>query len=59
MLEAFGVGRVMFGGDFPVHLLANTPYTDWVYLAVKALSKLSDDERQQIFYSNALKFYRL
>ncbi len=59
VIEAFGVERVMFGGDYPVLELAHTTYTDWVRVAMDALSSLTDEQRQQVFYENANKFYRL
>jgi L-fuconolactonase len=59
VVDAFGVSRLMFGGDYPVLELANTDYARWVQTATVLLNDLSDRERQQVFYDNALKFYRL
>jgi L-fuconolactonase len=57
-LECFGVGRVMFGGDWPVCTLA-TPYRRWAETLGQALSGLTDRERCLVFHDNAEKFYRI
>lgn len=58
-LEAFGVQRVMFGGDYPVLELAHIRYSDWVALVLLALQSLSAAEQHAVLYQNAAKFYRL
>ena len=59
VLEAFGPGRVMFGGDYPVLELAHTDYATWVKTAMNATSSLSDTEKKQVFHDNAKAFYGL
>lgn len=58
VLEAFGPSRLMFGSDWPVCLVA-TNYIDWLNLVKKATLDCSLMEREQIFYENAIKIYRL
>lgn len=57
-LAAFGPDRVLFGGDWPVARLA-ADYTRWAATAEAALGKLTEAERDRIFYANACAFYRL
>lgn len=58
VLEVFGSGRVMFGSDWPVVTLAGT-YGHWSEAARSLIDELSDDEQDQILYSNASHFYAL
>jgi L-fuconolactonase len=57
-LAAFSPERIMFGGDWPVSELATT-YQGWVETAESALNSLSKEEKDKIFYQNAVQFYRL
>ncbi|HWL69496.1 MAG TPA: amidohydrolase family protein [Geminicoccus sp.] len=57
-LDVFGSERVMFGGDWPVSILA-LPYADWVEVVDRATAHLSREERQRIFRDNAKHWYRL
>jgi L-fuconolactonase len=57
-LMVFGSERLMFGGDWPVSELAAT-YLHWVETAQAAVSHLSADQQDCIFYSNAVDFYQL
>jgi L-fuconolactonase len=57
-LEAFGPGRMMFGGDWPVSTLAIT-YPAWVGLVDDLIAGLSETEQRQIFRDTARRFYRL
>jgi L-fuconolactonase len=58
ILGAFGAGRLMFGSDWPVCLLACT-YADVVGLARTLLAGLSDAERAAVFASTAARVYGL
>ncbi len=58
VLECFGFGRVMYGGDWPVALQA-TEYPRWVETLEWAVSGCSDAELGALFHDNALAFYRL
>ena len=58
VLESFGAGRVMYGSDWPVCLVAGN------YSVVKALvtdfiTDLSQEEQNAIMGGNAAKFYNL
>jgi L-fuconolactonase len=58
-LEAFGVDRLMFGSDWPVCLL-EAEYVAVVEVATRLLTdRITDAERQRIFFSNAVGFYGL
>jgi L-fuconolactonase len=58
VLEAFGPGRLMFGSDWPVCLLAGS-YADVIGLARAAIATLSRDEQSAILGGNAARFYGL
>ncbi len=57
-LEFFGPGRMMFGSDWPVCLLAAS-YAQVLETFQLLLGELSDEERAMIFGGNAMKFYQL
>jgi L-fuconolactonase len=55
-LELFGPGRLMFGSDWPVCLLAGS-YADVVGLARGAIAALSRDEQDAVLGGNAARVY--
>jgi L-fuconolactonase len=57
-LDAFGPGRLMFGSDWPVCLLAGS-YADVVGLARGAIAALSRDEQDAVLGGNAARVYGL
>lgn len=59
VLDVFGSGRVMFGSDWPVSLLAAS-YDDVVDVLEQALPETwTDSERERLFGLNAKEFYRV
>jgi len=54
-LTIFGSERLMFGSDWPVCLLAESPWT----LCEQATSTLSSHEQAALYGNNACKIYRL
>ena len=56
--EAFGAGRILFGSDFPVCLLAAS-YRQVVAVVDDYASALSETERAGVLADNAVAFYRL
>lgn len=58
VLECFGFGRVMYGGDWPVAYQA-TEYPRWVETLQWAVSGCSENEARALFHDNAVAFYRL
>ncbi|MBP2329933.1 L-fuconolactonase [Kibdelosporangium banguiense] len=58
VLDAFGPGRLMFGSDWPVCLLAGS-YADVVNAAEELTADLSDEERGQVFGGTAAAVYTL
>jgi L-fuconolactonase len=58
VVEQFGVERIMYGGDWPVSLLATT-YRGWIETLAWATEGLDENERDKLFYGNAESFYRL
>lgn len=57
-LDAFGIERIMYGGDWPVCLQA-TSLKRWVTVLDTALAGLSLDEQRRFYRDNAKQFYRL
>jgi L-fuconolactonase len=58
VLASFGEDRVMFGGDWPVVLMAS-PYRRWVDALDQLTSGLSDGAKRKLWNENARRFYRL
>lgn len=58
VLDAFGPGRLMFGSDWPVCILAAT-YGQVVDATRELTAGLGDDERAQLFAGTATRVYRL
>ncbi|MEO4001514.1 amidohydrolase family protein [Mesorhizobium sp. CAU 1732] len=56
--DAFGFGRTMFGGDWPVALLA-TRLGDWIALLDERLEGVPAADRQRFWRDNAIRVYRL
>jgi len=57
-LEVFGAERLMFGGDWPVAILAGN-YEMVVAETEKAIADLSDTEKEAIWQNTANGFYNL
>ena len=57
-LELFGPGRMMFGSDYPVCLLAAS-YDRVLESFQELLKDLGDNDRSLVFGKNATEFYRL
>jgi L-fuconolactonase len=57
-LDVFGEDRVVFGGDWPVALLA-AEYPRWVAAVEELTADLSDDAKRKLWSENAKQFYRL
>jgi len=55
-IEAFGIDRVMFGGDWPVCTLAGT-YKDWLTGLKEVISNRSAADQKKLLHDNAEKFY--
>ncbi|MCK6628974.1 MAG: amidohydrolase family protein [Anaerolineae bacterium] len=58
VVESFGPDRVMYGGDWPVSLLATT-YQAWLKTLDAATGELSAAEKEKLFCQNACTFYKL
>ncbi|HEU5199357.1 MAG TPA: amidohydrolase family protein [Ktedonobacterales bacterium] len=57
-LEVFGEDRVVFGGDWPVLLLAST-YDRWVETLDTLTQRLTPEAKRKLWADNARHFYRL
>jgi L-fuconolactonase len=58
VLQSFGEDRVMFGGDWPVALLA-TKYDRWVKTVDALTESWQPEAKKKLFADNARRFYRL
>ncbi|TAL05024.1 MAG: amidohydrolase [Verrucomicrobia bacterium] len=56
-LEIFGADRLMFGSDWPVCLVA-CEYRRWVDLVGRFIARLSPDEQEKFWHTNARMAYR-
>jgi L-fuconolactonase len=57
-LRTIGVGRLMWGSDWPVCLLA-ADYETTYRTVLAALGPLSEPDRAALFGGNAMSFYRI
>lgn len=58
VVDVFGPGRLLFGSDWPVSLLAAS-YTDVVQIIQDYFAPFSKNEKEMIFGGNAIRFYNL
>jgi L-fuconolactonase len=58
VLEVFGEDRVLFGGDWPVVLMASS-YARWVETLDALIADLSETARRKLWAENARRVYRL
>lgn len=58
VLEVFGEDRILFGGDWPVVLLAAS-YRRWLETAERVVSGLSSQGQAKFWAGNARRVYRL
>ncbi len=58
ILDRFGPGRIVWGGDWPVVNLG-TGLPDWIRLSRALIAGLSADEQARIGQENAQRIYRL
>jgi predicted TIM-barrel fold metal-dependent hydrolase len=57
-IEVFGENRIVFGGDWPVVLLASS-YRRWVETLDALTAQLTPIARRKLWAENARRFYRL
>ena len=57
-VEAFGTGRLLFGSDWPVCLVASS-YERWLQVLRDYFASFSAEEQAQVFAHNAELFYNL
>lgn len=58
VLDAFGPGRVLYGGDWPVVTQAST-YRDWYGCSLHLTRHLDEIQHKRVYRDNALAFYRM
>ena len=58
VLEAFGEERILFGGDWPVALLASS-YRRWYETVEAVTADLPVSARRKLWAENAMQFYRM
>ena len=58
ILKIFTDKKILWGSDWPVCNL-RTDYIGWLNTAQNLTNNLSLDQKQNIFYENAIKFYKL
>ena len=58
IIHSFGPNRILYGGDWPVSLLAAT-YREWIETLRWATADLTPADQHKLFYENARVFYGL
>jgi L-fuconolactonase len=58
VFDAFGTERLLFGSDWPVMLLSGA-YVQWKSLLEKYMEQFKPEDKEKIFYRNAIRFYNL
>jgi len=58
VVETFGTGRIMYGSDWPVCLVAAS-YEEMMDIVKNYFSSFSKDEQEKFFGLNAVTFYNL
>ena len=58
VIDRFGEERVVFGGDWPVALLAS-PYARWVETLDALTADMSEAARRRLWAENAREFYKM
>ena len=58
VFAAFGTGRLLFGSDWPVILLSGM-YVQWKSLLEKYMKNFDREEKEKVFWKNAISFYNL
>jgi L-fuconolactonase len=58
-INVFGEDRVVFGGDWPPILTANSTYARWVQTAQDLTASMGSAGQRKLFGDNARSFYRL
>jgi len=58
VVEAFGTGRILYGSDWPVCLVAAS-YDQVIGIVRDYFTQFSNDEQTAFFGGNAIKFYKL
>lgn len=57
-IGCFGTDRLMFGGDWPVVLLAGN-YNQWLQALFRYVSEYSDEDIHKLLYDTATRIYRI
>ncbi len=58
VINAFGIKRLVYGGDWPVVLLGSS-YLDWSTAFEKLTNDLSENEKRDVYQLNAKRIYNL
>ncbi|WEK36571.1 MAG: amidohydrolase family protein [Candidatus Pseudobacter hemicellulosilyticus] len=58
VFDAFGTNRLLFASDWPVMLLSGI-YVQWKSLIEKYMEQLTEEEKENVFGTNAVNFYHL
>lgn len=58
-LDAFGIDRLMFGGDWPIMELANSTWQSWLDILLEIVKSWTEDDKEKLFVTNATRIYKL
>ncbi|CAO3642905.1 unnamed protein product [Mucor hiemalis] len=57
--EAFGIDRLMFGGDWPIMEMANTTWQSWLDILTEIVKSWPEGDKEKLFVTNATRIYKL
>lgn len=58
-LDAFGIDRLMFGGDWPIMELANSTWQSWLDILLEIVKSWPEGDKEKLFVTNATRIYKL
>ncbi|RED50111.1 amidohydrolase family protein [Seonamhaeicola aphaedonensis] len=58
VIDVFGPEKLIWGSDWP-HVLRASSWSKWFKTAVSLTESLSEEERDKVFKTNAIRFYNL
>ena len=60
IFECFGFDRTVFGSDWPAAVRARAAdFYQCIEMVKKVIKGASDEDKQKLFYHNAINFYNL
>ena len=58
-LDAFGIDRLLFGGDWPILQLVNSTWQSWYDILIEITKSWPEEDKEKLFITNAIQIYKL